>query len=519
MEIYGRLRQGESIFLTGSAGTGKTYTTRRILEANEGSAINIIQAATTGVAAINLPDGNTLHSHFMLPVKEIHTVERWIGISRKLMTSKSSRIVNMIRKTQQAHILLIDEISMCSAWLFEYLSLRLSVWRKDNRPFGGIRLLLVGDFYQLPPVYDTFNTVEGHPRQRLYCYESPLWKAAGIKIFKLEKIYRQQDEGFATICNKLREGTPLDPDEFKRLESRRGEAPKDAMKIMVKRDDVFKINDAELKALQTPNNAKKFPFIKLGDNMQLLNSLERDARQSLYIPYKVDHQNFKVGAKVLLTINASYGEGPNKKKYVNGDRGTIVGFTDQVGEDLQEYKGPENMPLTGHAPIVRFERTQDLVIVFPHVYQRNEMVGRTVVDSASITAFPICLAWASTVHKAQGSNISTNLHLDCRMMDENIASFYVAISRSTDLNKITMSNFTGVGVASRKVTQFYEGTYQVQDLGILELFQRKLNKVKEEKPENIPDYQEWKEVLNKCKKRSMDKVAFVQEVMKWARMQ
>lgn len=465
--IVENIRNGVSCFLTGPGGTGKTYNTNRALE--ELKDLRIIRTATTGVAALNIENGRTVHSAFMLPVNDVPDGKQWIKKSKRLTHSDNPRVITMLEQARLSHVLMIDEISMLSAWLFEMLDIRLRVWRECNKPFGGITLFLVGDFLQLAPVYNEQQQPRPHPRSKLYAFESPLWQAANIHTIALTKVFRQKNERFISICNRLRVGGNLSLEDTKHLRSLNYKDPDPmAVKIMVRRNDVFKTNAEALEQLDTAMVTVRFPVSSEGDE-EMRKALWKDVRQGLYIPWGKNDQQFKVGARVMLTVN-TVAEGVNTSTtYVNGDRGTVIGF--RIGrfatntlvpdDDLGLLTGPP-----GQVPVVLWDRTGTITRVNPHCFERSTKTADDVIkESAKIRAFPLCLAWSCTVHKCQGSTLSGPVHIDCRLMDIIPASFYVAISRATDLDNVTMSAFRKEGCCYPKALQFYEGTFTMSQSG------------------------------------------------------
>lgn len=479
-DVIARIRAGQSVFLTGPGGTGKTHNSRLVL--SNSADLDWIICGTTGVAALHLKDGQTLHSAFMLPTNENPSLKEWVHKSRALLNvaRHHPRVKVLVERTKTSKALFVDEISMCSAWLLEMLDIRLRVWRNDNRPFGGLPALFVGDAAQLAPVYAPKSIPPPHPRQQLYFFESPVWEAMRIHVVQLDHIYRQQDASFAALCNHLRRGGRLNNEQRQMLRARciTGEPAEDAMRIMVKRDDVHACNQQKLNALDSPAVTTPFPSGLIGSTQDLKNSLLKDVRENLYIRYDQKVQEFRVGARVMLVVNAKTAE---DAKYVNGDRGTVVGFRARSAaasartlvrvEDRREhlYDGDP-----GVIPVVHFDRTDEWIAVHPHEYERK-ITGRKsdgtdeVKEFATMMATPLCLAWSSTVQKVQGATITGKVHIDCTLMDFIPASFYVALSRATELGNVTLSNFKAEGRCYLRAIQFYDGAYKVPDSNILNL--------------------------------------------------
>lgn len=471
-QIWDLLCQGRSVFLTGGGGVGKTYTTQQILESveerkwHDGSTKIpfIVRTATTGVASLHLKGGGTLHSMTNLPVNDVPTLEQWKSISISTAKSRLPYLVAIVRQIREADVLMIDEVSMMSAWLFELLDLRLRIWRRSDKPFGGLVLLLVGDFLQLRPVYNEKALPPPSKRQDMFCFQSRCWSELNPHMIHLTTIHRQSNPAFAKLCNGLRWGQRLPQAVRNMLMSKNSkEFDETAVQIMVKRDDVFASNKLKLAEIKEAAAQFHFPLSWEGSNKDMKTALIRDVRQGLYIPYEQKTQEFKVGARVMLIVNALM-EGLDR--YANGDRGTVVGFTDppSMVETLDtclvrpgEY---DLEPGYGRYPVVRFDRTDMDICVKPHTFQRDIKNGDKVEEFARVIAIPLCLAWASTVHKAQGATISGKVHINCYLTNYIPGTFYVALSRATDLANVTFSGFRVEGKASPEAILFYKGQYK-----------------------------------------------------------
>ena len=199
-KILTLLQNGENVFLTGFAGTGKSYILNKLKEKLKKK---LTITSTTGIAAVNVK-GQTLHS--------------WAGVG--LCRNTISHTVEKIRgrKTQlnqilKCKILAVDEISMLNIETLEYVNEVLKILRESEKPFGGIQVLFIGDFFQLPPVNKDENI------ERRYCFDSPVWYELNLKNVILKKNYRQNEENFITALAHMRENC-LDADDIKLLRGR-----------------------------------------------------------------------------------------------------------------------------------------------------------------------------------------------------------------------------------------------------------------------------------------------------------
>lgn len=474
--VLNHLRRGRNVFLTGGAGVGKTYTTREVLQTLERDQVFGIKCAPTGVAALQVLNGRTIHSCFRIPIKPQTSYEEF---GERVGRRTASKVREpWVQGIINAQYVLIDEISMCSAHLLELLDIECRIIRRSPEPMGGLTILAVGDFLQLPPVYNTKTTQRPHPRQKLYCFNSPVWKALSFEIITLTKVYRQGDADFSRTLNLIRHGRTLCIGDVDRLRSRclsSGEKidPK-AVRIMIKRTTVMAINTEKLAQLgrKMPMVHYNFP-IQRGGDPDIVRAMESDIRENIYMASDHHFQTYCTGARVMQIMNNS------SKGYVNGDRGTIVGFAEvpkslrvisadppcaSIPFDWKDRSLHDSIPDTGGfnwwVPIVLFDRTGREMAMMPYMwtrkYETRPSVGQNKDDyCAWVVAFALCLSWACTVHKVQGCTLSGKVHIDCNLMDWVPAGFYVALSRATGLENVTFSNFTGRFKCNLEAREFY----------------------------------------------------------------
>ncbi len=434
---YNFILEGKNVFLTGPGGTGKSYfidqLRRRLPE--EWPKCKIGVTALTGCAAILLGHG----------AKTIHS---WAGIG--LGKGTVSEIVLSIKKNRKAtsnwlttRLLIIDEISMMSAELFDKLNEVAQKVRRSSAPFGGLQLLLCGDFYQLPPVIDSVPGSAVKPE--IFAFEAASWSSVVNEKVVLTLVHRQKDSVFRELLERVRCGT-ITPEDADLLRSRKGldwstNAIKPTLLFPV-RSRVDAINNANLKALTgesiiwkaktiftAPGGgagdtsvATKFPKEELD---KIVTFYDKDA------PYD-ETLELRLGAQVMLITNLSLDTG-----LVNGSRGVVVGFN---------TSGPEPLP------IVQF------------INGRNEVITRNswVIDDNDNTLkyinrsqIPLRLAYAVTIHKVQGAT------LDCALIDIGKTTFefgqaYVALSRVKSLDALYIYDFNESAIrAHPKVKEFY----------------------------------------------------------------
>jgi ATP-dependent exoDNAse (exonuclease V) alpha subunit len=378
----------DHVFITGRAGTGKTTLLHAF---SESSAKKVAVCAPTGVAAL-AAGGQTIHSLLRLP----------IGII-------GSRELGFIPKESLAVLaaldaLVIDEVSMVSADVLDAIDRRLrQAKRKRHSAFGGVQLIMFGDPYQLAPV------VSGQAEKAYYKdhYRSPwffdakIWTETEMAVHELDTIHRQADGEFKAVLNALREGR-MEPDMGRMLNEQGMRTPEDPELITLATTNqaVSRINQAALELL--PGKSK----IAHAD-------IEGDFGSTT--AYPADEQLvLKPGARVMFLRNDL--AGPDGPRYANGTLGVVEKVTDAVLVDV-DGQGVLVEPVTWEK--VRYEYSP-----------ATKILSQDVV--AEFTQFPLRLAWAVTIHKAQGKT------LDAAVIDLGARAFapgqtYVAFSRLTSL--------------------------------------------------------------------------------------
>jgi ATP-dependent DNA helicase PIF1 len=421
---YEAILQGRSIFLTGSGGTGKSYLIGEVYTAIHATTTRALSlTAMTGCAALLLhPRARTLHS--------------WAGIG--LGDAPAHVLVETVRVNKRAamrwrvaDILVIDEVSMLTPELFEKLDAVGRAIRRRNCPFGGIQLVFVGDFYQLPPVS------VGETR---FVFESPLWKALGLEVHELTEIVRQRDPVFQTILGEARRGR-LRPESIQILQSRIGldysGLQIQPSMVFTRRAKVHDINRKHLDELLARSPAKDthtykavtLASMKAVGDPGIPKAVEKLDKVASYVP----ELTLAVGAQVMLLMNDL------ESGLTNGSRGVVVGF--------ERDKEPEETDPDLLIPLVKFCGGR----VFPIKRHKWD----TELEGISRTQLPLTLAYAVTIHKTQGST------LDCALIDVGERTFeygqaYVALSRVKSLEALYIHDFhPGAFKAHPKVKEFY----------------------------------------------------------------
>lgn len=366
------LKTGANVFLTGEPGSGKTHTINRYVSWLRANGVEPSITASTGIAATHV-GGMTLHS--------------WsgIGVSNIFSRAEVSRIADkehVAKRVAKAKVLIIEEVSMLSAKTFEMADLICREVRRDQRPFGGLTVVLVGDFFQLPPVS------RGEPA--IFAYDSRTWRELNPLICYITEQYRQDDTSFLEVLSAIRhnEVEELHHELLLGRTTEAHEVPANAPKLFSHNADVDRLNAQELAKL--PSKSKTFLMQSKGKDT-LVEGLQRGCLSPEML-------ELKEGAVVMFTKNSPQG------KFVNGTLGVVVGW------------GTDGLPLIK-------TREGKKVLAEPMEWQLEE-VGKV---KASISQIPLRLAYAITVHKSQGMSMDEAV-IDLSKAFE-YGQGYVALSR------------------------------------------------------------------------------------------
>jgi ATP-dependent exoDNAse (exonuclease V) alpha subunit len=379
----------DHLFITGRAGTGKTTLLHEFVAT---TAKSVAVCAPTGVAALAI-GGQTIHSLLRLPLGIIG--DRELGFIPK---ESLAVLANL-------DALVIDEVSMVSADVLDAIDRRLrQAKRRRNSPFGGIQMMMFGDPYQLSPVVSGQAEkayFQDHYRSPWF-FDAKVWSETEMTTFELDTIHRQADGEFRSVLNALREGR-MDPEMGRMLNERGMREPDDPELITLTTTNasVTKINSIALERLE-------------GKGKIAHADIEGDFGSTS--AYPADEQLvLKPGARVMFLRNDTGGaDGP---RFVNGTIGTVTKITDTVTVDV-DGEGVLVEPVTWEK--IRYEYSP-----------ATKTISHDVV--AEFTQFPLRLAWAVTIHKAQGKT------LDAAVIDLGQRAFapgqtYVAFSRLTSLD-------------------------------------------------------------------------------------
>jgi len=390
------LESGENVFLTGDAGTGKSFLLSWFLDHNKDK--NILVCAPTGVAALNV-GGITIHRAFNINDKE-GGVSLGPIISRNI--NKCPKIV------READVLIIDEISMCRADLFDFIVRTLKFKEMDTHL--KTQLIVVGDFFQLPPVMKPEEReilLKEYPNLKEgYAFEGQLWQELNFKTIILHEVMRQNDQEFKFNLNKARYG---DSSCLPYFNQRANKKVKDAIIITAYNKDATRINEEKLEEIDSD------PYI-------FKSTITGDVRKSEY-PTS-EEITLKNGARIMCLINDTV-----NNDYVNGSLGTIIeevdfGILHGISVELDNGK---------------------TVNIFPHTFEYYDYAIEEELQNGKLTKklvknlrgtfvqLPVKLAYSITIHKSQGQTYDK---IQIRPSSFAAGQLYVALSRCKTFENI-----------------------------------------------------------------------------------
>ena len=451
------LQKNDSVFFTGSAGTGKSVLMRTIISRFKDKfrkePDRLAVTASTGLAACVI-EGQTLHS--------------WAGIGLGKepvpeLIKKIKRNAKTKQKWLRTKVLVVDEISMVDGELFDKLEAIARALRNNGRPFGGIQLVVTGDFFQLPPVPDR-NTVAK------FAFDAGTWNTCISHTILLTHVFRQKDPAFANMLNEMRLGklSPATIANFRNLQRPlKFEDEVEATELFPTRNEVDNANIGRMQLLS--GQVMEFPAVDSGVNdLAIRNKL----LANFMAPEKL---TLKKGAQVMLIKNID-------SSLVNGSLGRVQSFMDEStfhvykddeetflraqepGEDSEgsaaarakinqmRYKNGGEVPR--YWPMVRFHMPDGSyreLLCQPEEWKVENQNGEITARRVQV---PLILAWALSIHKAQGQTLS-RVKVDLGKVFER-GQAYVALSRATEQKGLQVLRFDQKKVMVHpKVIEFY----------------------------------------------------------------
>ncbi len=387
------LKLGTNVFLTGAAGSGKTYLLNKYIEYLRSHKVHVGVTASTGIAATHM-GGTTIHSWSGMGIKDTLTERDLSEMQKKQYLRKHF---------SQTKVLIIDEISMLHAHQLDMIDQICRYFKKNNVPFGGMQIVMCGDFFQLPPVMRMPKNGEQQAllseRKENFVTDSHIWKEMNLSICYLDEQFRTDDRAYLRVLNDIRE-SEVNETTIEYLSERLNKDAEGYTKptrLFTHNADVDAINLAHLKALE----GESHEYFMVGRGSLALNE---GLRRSCLAPERLV---LKVGAQVMFVKN-NFEAG-----YVNGTLGEVIRF------DKDDH------------PVVRTFDGSEITVA-----HASWEVKEDDVELAAITQIPLRLAWAITVHKSQG------MSLDAAEIDLS-RSFvpgqgYVALSRVRSLKGLKL---------------------------------------------------------------------------------
>lgn len=387
------LKLGHNVYLTGAAGSGKTYVLNRYIKYLRENNIVVGVTASTGIAATHM-NGMTLHSWAGLGLGDSIDIER--------ILAKSS----LKKRMAQTRVLIIDEVSMLDGHVLDAVDAITRAFKDRSKPFGGLQVVLSGDLFQLPPV-----TKSGEP---FFVFNSEAWKSMGLKICYLEEQHRQDDSNLLSLLNAIRSNN-VDETHFEELSERIKPAPsgEDIIKLYTHNAHVDDINQAELAKLKT--ETRTYHMTSKGRQSAVESLINRCLAPEQLV--------LKLGAEVMFVANNP------AKQFYNGTLGKVVKFSDS-GKPVIQTK-------------------QHLITVDEHTW-KTEDGDKTI---AEVTQLPLRLAWAITIHKSQGMSLDA-AEIDLSKSFEP-GMGYVALSRVRSIEGLYIKGINNMAmVVNPRIIEF-----------------------------------------------------------------
>lgn len=402
-DIYGQkalelVNKGENLFITGKAGTGKTTLLKEIVEQLKVQGRYVAVTAPTGVAAHNA-EGVTLHSLLHIPLCVYLP-----GIKIPDLYSLHEYDVEVVNKLD---VLIIDEISMVRCDLMDAIDDILRHYRKNQKPFGGVQMIMLGDLYQLMPVVtdEDKEMLQAYYKKSFYFFGSKVIQNLDYSVIELQKVYRQDKRSFVRLLNKIRRGKLTDREQEK-LRS-------------IYRPRYKGYNDNQQIFLTTHNwmarsrNKKKLSRLK--GTIFEFNASTFDWPKYIDAPANFKLQ-LKIGARVMFIQN-------KKGMYYNG----MLGIVEGINDDYITVRADDGDKLID---VYRYKWTYEKY----HLNKKTKELE--IIHAGTFSQFPLKLAWAITIHKSQG------LTFDHVVIDAGNAfapgQIYVALSRCRTFENIKL---------------------------------------------------------------------------------
>ncbi len=397
------LKLGKNVFITGPAGSGKTYVINEYIKYLREHAVDVAVTASTGIAATHI-GGMTIHSWSGLGIRDTLTDYDIDDLMERQY---------LYKRFEKTKVLVIDEVSMLHNYRLDLIDWICRQMKHNEKPFGGMQIILCGDFFQLPPVTRTGNnrTFSDEPFGKTveseFAYKSQSFLASKFTICYLEEQHRQKDNTYLSILNQIRENR-VTTHTIELLKSRINvltDQSGNSTRLYTHNIDVDVVNKKHLDLI--PGTSKKFYMTTKGSS-----GLSETLKKSCLSPEELE---LKVGAKVMFTKNHPEG------LYVNGTLGVVKEFN-SFGE-----------------PVVLTNSGMEISVVTQS--WKIEEEGKV---KAEINQYPLRLAWAITVHKSQGMSLDS---MEVDLTKSFVKGMgYVALSRVRSLEGMKLLGFNDMAL-------------------------------------------------------------------------
>lgn len=402
LNCYNNVKNKKNILITGSSGTGKSTVLKAIIKYLKRKNKQIGITSSTGISA-TLINGTTLHSFLKIGLAKLSASELYEKI--KCNTT-------YYNKLRQLEVLIIDEISMVDNILFNKIAAYLSLIKGIKKPFGKIQLILCGDFYQLPPIHNT------------YCFESNIWNKLNLIKVELKKQMRQIDDSYFQYMLEQIKINNISNDIYSKLSELTNKQINTEIRptiLFSKNVDIDKINQNEFLKLVNQSGVKVYEY-----------PIKYDISNSKIKKFIKNNSNFpeilKIckGLQIMVTNNLSV-----NNKITNGTRGIITNIN-QLGIQIKTLDGS-----IYNIDYIKYQNDLDEDIVFEYI--------------------PLKLAFAITIHRSQGQTLDyVQINLGNDIFEYGMA--YVALSRARTLNSVVLSDLNkNAFKTNSKVIKFYNG--------------------------------------------------------------
>lgn len=423
-EALDLLKTGANVFLTGAAGSGKTYLLNQYIEYLRKNSIVVGITASTGIAATHM-GGTTIHSWSGMGIRDTLHEKDIAELQKKQYLRKHFNRTN---------VLIIDEISMLHAGQLDMVDMLCRAFKRHNVPFGGMQIVMCGDFFQLPPIQrkkDDSLFASEEASKTNFVTESNIWGEMNAQICYLDEQHRQDDLAFLRVLNDIRSGEVSETtvEYLSERLNKETEGYSKPTRLFTHNTDVDAINNTHIEAL--PGEAHE--YFMTGRGSLPLNQM---LRKSCLAPEKLI---LKIGAQVMFVKN-NYDGG-----YVNGTLGEVIGFDKHDG------------------PLVRTFTGREIV-----VGQASWEVKEENVELAAISQIPLRLAWAITVHKSQGMSLDgAEIDLSRSFVP---GQGYVALSRVRNLAGLKLMGMNQMALTvNEQVAEMDKNFRKLSDEAVLYL--------------------------------------------------